>query len=169
MVGAGRDPWGAGYDTAQVCLNGHPINASADTLPQHNQKFCEKCGEQTIMACPNCDSPIRGRYRSPAGPSLSLYAPPSFWHDCGHAYPWTVRRLKAARDLTHELERLNDNEREVLSKSLDDLIRDTPQTPLAATRFKRLVAKAGSGAAAAFRDILVDVLSETTKKLIWPS
>jgi hypothetical protein len=121
------------------------------------------------MACPKCDSPIRGRYRTPGGPSLSLYAPPSFCHDCGHPYPWTDRRLKAARDLANQLEKLDASEREALSKSLDDLVRDTPQTSVAASRFKRLAAKAGSGAAAAFKDILVGVLSETAKKIIWPS
>jgi hypothetical protein len=156
------------YDIAQVCLNGHPVNPSADALPQHNQKFCGKCGERTIMACARCEAPIRGRYRSPGVADLTRYVPPSFCHGCGHPYPWTDRRLKAARDLANELEKLDHDERELLSKSLDDLVADTPGTPLAATRFKRLVAKAGGGAAEAFKGILVDMLSETAKRLIWP-
>ncbi len=52
--------------------------------------------------------------------------------------------------------------------SLDDIVRDTPKTTVAATRFKRILAKAGTGAGQAFRDILVDVISETAKKMIWP-
>jgi hypothetical protein len=64
---------------------------------------------------------------------------------------------------------LNKDERETLKKSLDDIIRDTPQTPVAATRYKKMVLKAGKFAADGLRDILVDVASEATKKLIWPS
>lgn len=56
-----------------------------------------------------------------------------------------------------------------MKKSFDDIMLDTSQTPVAATRYKRLVAKAGKVAADAFRDILVDVLSEAAKKIIWPS
>ena len=49
------------------------------------------------------------------------------------------------------------------------MVRETPQATVAATRFKSLVAKAGKPAADAFRDILVDILSEAIKKSIWPS
>ncbi len=78
-------------------------------------------------------------------------------------------KLKAARELSDELENLSLEERERLKKSLDDIVRDTPQTTVAATRFKKLVAKAGPVVADSFRKILVDVLSETAKKVIWPS
>ena len=93
---------------------------------------------------------------------------PSFCHGCGTAYPWTQARLMAARELAFELVALEPDEREALAKSLDDLVRDTPRTALAATRFKRLAAKAGSTAASGFKDILVSVVTETAKKIIWP-
>lgn len=48
-------------------------------------------------------------------------------------------------------------------------VRDTPSTTVPATRIKKLIAKAGKGAAESFREILVDVLSETAKKMLWPS
>ena len=57
----------------------------------------------------------------------------------------------------------------MLKKSLNDLVSDTPNTPLAAQRFKRLVAKAGKGVADTFHKVLVDVLSEAAKKVIWPT
>ena len=96
---------------------------------------------------------------------------PSFCPDCGKPYPWTEAKLKAAKELADELDNLSLEECELLKKSLDDIIvmEDTPQTPVAATRFKKLVAKAGQVAAQGFRDILVDIASETAKKLIWPS
>jgi len=94
---------------------------------------------------------------------------PSFCPDCGKLYPWTVAKLKAAQDLSDELDNLSPEEREMLKKSLDDIVRDTPQAIVAAPRFKRLVAKAGPVVADSFRKILVDVLSEAAKKIIWPS
>jgi hypothetical protein len=74
----------------------------------------------------------------------------------------------AARELAFELSALEPDERDVLAKSLDDLVRDTPRTALAATRFKKLAAKAGSSAASGLKDILVSVVTETAKKIIWP-
>ena len=94
---------------------------------------------------------------------------PNFCPEWGKPYPWAEAKLKAARELSDELENLSSEERDLLKKSIDDIVRDTPQTPVATTRFKRLVAKAGKPAADAFRDILVDVLSEAVKKSIWPT
>jgi len=48
----------------------------------------------------------------------------------------------------------------------DDLIRDTPATPLAVSRFKKTLAKVGSEAAGLLKSVLVDVLTEATKKAI---
>jgi len=94
---------------------------------------------------------------------------PIFCPECGKPYPWTEVKLKAAKELADELDNLNPKERETLKKSLDDIIRNTPQTPVAATRFKRLIAKAGPVVADSFRKILVDIASEAAKKIIWPS
>jgi len=57
-------------------------------------------------------------------------------------------------------------ERKKLKGSLDDLVRDTPQTQLASTRFKRIMSKVGISSASAMREILVDVLSESAKRMI---
>ena len=78
-------------------------------------------------------------------------------------------KLKAARDLSDELDNLTPDERDLLKKSLDDIVRDTPQTTVSALRFKKLAAKAGSIAASALKDILVDIASEAAKKVIWPT
>ena len=53
-----------------------------------------------------------------------------------------------------------------MKKSLDDIVRDTPQAIVAAPRFKRFVAKAGKAAAERLYDFLVDVSSETAKNII---
>lgn len=159
-----------GYDVAQICINGHVINSMSQSYPVHNQKFCDKCGERTISECPKCKTPIRGYYLATAIVVIgSDYSRPSFCHNCGQPYPWTEKKLQAAQELAQELHKLSEEEKDLLKKSLDDIIRDTSQTPVAVARFKRLVAKAGVEAAQAFKDILVDIVSETVKKGIWPS
>jgi hypothetical protein len=98
---------------------------------------------------------------------LYEYKPAAFCYHCGKSYPWTNRRLTAARELANELDRLNAEEKQALAKSLDDLIRETPGTPVAVTRFKKLVAKAGNLAAEGMKNILFDVLSEAVRKQLW--
>jgi len=77
--------------------------------------------------------------------------------------------MQGARDLSDELENLTPEEREQLKGSLDDIIRDSPQATVAATRFKRLAAKAGRTAADGLKEIMIDLVSETAKKIIWPT
>ena len=159
------DSW---YDTAQICTNGHVINRSSVSSPQHNKKFCDKCGAPTITNCLNCNAAIRGEYHVPSINVISISPPkPSgFCHECGKPYPWTVAKLKAAQELTDLLEDLSPEERGILKKSFDDIVRDTPQTTAAANQFKRLVAKVGRIAAEQLRELVVDIASETAKKII---
>lgn len=157
-----------GYDIAQICLNGHIANGRWIDRPQHNQDSCPKCGEKTITKCPHCEATIRGYYHIPgiAGPDPRVA--PAYCYSCGGPYPWTEAALKAARDLSDDLEELSNEDKGKLKGTLDDLVKDSPQTAVAAARFKRLLAKAGKSASEAFRQILVDVVSETAKKIIFP-
>src|SRR3989442_854800 len=113
-----------GYDTAQVCLNGHTITTFARSQPEHNQKFCGACGERTITQCPSCGHFIRGYYHAPGIVGENDMVLSAFCNNCGEPYPWTARGLTAARDLISEAENLKPEEKELLSKSLDDLVRD---------------------------------------------
>jgi len=164
------DNW---YDTAQICTNGHVINLEAMSHPERNKKFCDKCGAPTITECQNCGATIKGYYhlQDIFGPPVltASYKARSFCHDCGKPYPWTEAALKAAQELSDELENLSPEERDLLKKSLDDIVRDTPQTPVAATRFKRLVAKAGPVDVEGFKKILWDIATEFAKRQIWSS
>ena len=153
----------SGYDTAQVCINGHAINDSMRLTPECNEKFCATCGGETITACQHCDSPIRGHLRG----SLAYgYTPPKYCRECGKAFPWTAIALQTARMYADELSELSPEERQLLKGSLDDLVRDTPATPVAAIRFKKLLRKAGSDATEAMRKLVIDIVSETAKKAI---
>ena len=155
------------YDAAQVCVNGHVITSIIALRPERRQKFCNECGAETITDCPTCVGSIKGAY---IGSDLSLapYVPPGFCDNCGKPYPWTAARLNAARDLSDEIDAPTWEEREALKLSLDDIIRDTPQTAVASARFKRLAAKGGKEAGEGFKQILIGIVSETAKKMIWP-
>lgn len=155
------------YDTAQVCLNGHVINSKAQTLPVSNQNHCDECGEKTILACPECNTPIRGDHHVPGVLAISRYSPPAFCHNCGKSLPWTQRKLDAARELADEFDDLTEDEREQLKCSLGDLLQDTPKTQVAETRFKRLMKKAGKEAYDGMKTILVDVVSDAVKKSVF--
>lgn len=181
-----NDNW---YDTAQICTNGHIINWMSIDKPGDNRRFCDKCGAQTITNCQYCNAMIKGYYHTiewtkkdvikafqealNPPPKTLLYnlglTLPSFCPDCGKIYPWTEAKLKAAQELSDELESLSPEECDLLKKSIDDIVRETPQTTVAVSRFKRLVAKAGPVAADMYREILLPLLSEAVKKSIWPS
>jgi hypothetical protein len=155
------------YDVLQVCLNGHKITEMLKSHPENGMDYCPNCGAATISNCKKCHTTIQG-YKHMSGVIFPGSSVPAFCHVCGNAYPWTEARLEAARELAEETEGLTKEDRQTLSASLDDLVRDTPRTTLAAARFKRIAAKAGKASADAFKEILIRVISETAKKLIWP-
>lgn len=155
------------HDVAQICLNGHVVNRATKQSPQLSKKFCSLCGAPTLTHCERCKNEIQGEYHMPGIVAIGFSFPaPPFCSHCGAPFPWTEAKLQAARDLTQELDGLTPTEKEALSKSLDDLVKDTPQTQVAATRFKKLLSKASKEGGAALREILVSVLSETAKKTL---
>ncbi len=154
------------YDVAQICQNGHVINTSFIDYPQLNQNFCKKCGTATITQCPACKASIRGYYRNSGSLNYDI---PSFCINCGQPYPWTKLKLQAAHELAQEIDNITDEDRIILQKSIDELVKDTPLSPLATTRFKKIMLKVGQTTANIFREILMDVLSETAKKALFPS
>ena len=156
------------YDVAQICLNGHVINASAKEYPQFNNKFCDKCGAATITNCLNCNSEIQGEYHAEGVISISHYTAPTFCPNCGKPYPWTEARTQAAHELAQELENISDGDKEILTQSINEIVKDSPKTTLAATRFKKILSKTSIPIINAFKDILIDIVSETAKKFLWP-
>lgn len=159
-------PSRGGYDVGLACLNGHGINGSSTRLPQFNAAFCGECGARSIDECPACQRPLLGSYRG-SFLSTSPWTPSAFCTECGEAYPWTSSRLEAARLLVEEAEDLDDDERAVLSGTFEDLVGDTPRTPVAVNRFKKLATKAGAPTASALKDVLVGVVTEGAKRAIW--
>ncbi len=161
-----RDPRDEAYNAAQVCLNGHLITEMADSYPEDTEDRCHKCGAETITECPTCKTIIRGRQHN-SGVIGFRFPIPAHRRKCGKPYPWTEAKIRAAKELAQLVEG-SPEEKKLLEASIDELVRDTPGATVAAVRFKSMVSKAGKSVVDAFRDILVDVLSEAVKKTIWP-
>ena len=160
---------GKGYDVAQICVNGHVINSSSESYPQYNKNFCDQCGAETITKCRHCGREIKGDYLDVQGFIIESFKKPSFCDNCGEPYPWTKSRIMAAQELAKEAEGLSKEERLILEKSIDDIVKDTPSSSVAALRFKKIMVKAGKATAGMFKDILVEIASEAAKKVIWGS
>ncbi len=160
------DTYEPAYDVAQICLNGHLINEASVGYPDSNQEFCSKCGVKTIRVCQSCSARIRGAFRDSYIPEN--YVIPAFCSACGQPFPWTSAKIQTAHELAQELENISDEEKKILEQSIDEIVKDTPKTTLAATRFKKILFNTSKPVVDAFRDILVDIASETAKKLLWP-
>src|SRR5438552_6895093 len=137
-------------DTGLICVNGHVVNSSIRQRPQHNADFCAECGVRNISACDLCGEAIPGGLYTVHSYGYSYVgglerggSPPKHCTKCGKPYPWTRGALDAARAMAAEILTLSDEERAALAQSLPDLVSDNPQTTVAATRFKRLMTKAG--------------------------
>jgi hypothetical protein len=152
------------FYVARICQNGHCFSSFLSDSSENNSKFCKNCGAKTISICPNCNTPIRGSVKGITAP---YYAPPRHCHECGNPFPWTEAAIKAAKDLAQELE-LTKEEKTSLTGTIEDLVKDSPQTTVSATKFKKLASKGGSWALGAFKEILVSVVSESAKRILFP-
>jgi hypothetical protein len=155
------------FDVAQICTNGHVTNSMSKDYPDSNQDYCDKCGAATVTACPSCQVAIRGYYHVPGVIGLGRYEPPAFCFKCGKPFTWTSATLQAAEELASELQGLTAEDREILKRSLPDLIREGPSTRLAETRFKRIMARVGKEGYETMRSILTDIVSETVRKTLF--
>lgn len=153
-----------GWGTGQACVNGHQIAGDIARFPEFAEDFCSQCGASTISACESCGAPLRGYY---LGELVTNWELGKFCPSCGQAYPWQAAGIEAGKELAAVLEGLSPDERDVLTRSFDDLVRDTPRTPLAAARVKVLLAKLGGEGARALREVLVSVATEAAKRQIF--
>jgi hypothetical protein len=148
------------YDTALICLNGHVVNSHARSDAPRNRPFCAICGSRTVSECSGCHAPIQGgTFDNHYGrlEFVPIRAAPKFCDRCGNAYVWTGKRIEAAKELAKELEGLSEEERSTLSQSIDDLVKDGPQTQVAIVRSRKLLAKVTGPAVRAFRDVVVEI------------
>jgi len=155
-------------DTALVCLNGHMVNHSMKRDPECSTKFCKKCGEKTISQCTHCGHDIQGNYHYPGVVALGPDKPHGFCHNCGRAYPWTERTLEAAKELIGMADGLSTTEKQDFNRSVGELMREGPRIVVAAEKVKRYCKQAGKVVGEAVYKMVIDVASETAKKIMIP-
>ena len=156
---------GGQYDVAQICRNGHVITKRARGYPQHQKKFCDRCGAEGIMLCPTCGTPIQGEYDVPGVLSFTdTYRAPAYCPGCSKPYPWTAERLNAAEELVDLADQLTDDERAALKRDLPFLTIDSPRTQVATVRSRQLLAKIRNEAGPALRTILTSIVTDAVKK-----
>ena len=149
------------YHVAQICENGHCINAFYDDHSSENQAFCERCGARTIIECPSCHTKIRG-YKDIGLPYQ--YVVPAYCYQCGAPFPWTQSAIEAAAELIREDEQLAPENQTALVASLPDIITETPKSQLAAVHLKKALAAAGKFTADGLRQFAIDFGCELVKK-----
>ncbi|MBU6400346.1 MAG: DUF2321 domain-containing protein [Verrucomicrobia bacterium] len=155
------------HDVALVCLNGHVINDSVRNMPQFNKKFCDRCGEPTIQECPECKESIQGHYWTPGVFGVGKVPAPSFCQHCGKPFPWTKRRLAAAKEVAEQLNDISPAEKQQLKQTIDDLAHEGPRTEPAKLRFKTIMRKVGKESYDVMKGVVTDLVSETVKKSIF--
>ncbi|HEX3525114.1 MAG TPA: DUF2321 domain-containing protein [Stellaceae bacterium] len=164
--GLGPEPQSR-YLSAEVCLSGHPTSSGIEYSPELTAKFCAVCGAETIRTCPACNSTIRGDYHVPGFISAGReYIPPNHCHNCGAAFPWKTAKVEAAKEHAAEIDELDDGEKVQLQRAIDDLAAGGVRTELAASRFKRLMNKAGQTVSSGLYKIVIDVATEAAKKAL---
>lgn len=156
----------SGYRTAEICINGHLTTDSVEESPESTEKFCIKCGKQTIRRCAECHAPIRGAYFSDGLTFPGYYKVPNHCYNCGKSFPWTEARIIAAKEHAEDLDGLDEAEKRQLQTAIDDIAEGGARTELGVSRFKRLLGKAGLAIGSSFYSIVIDVASEAAKKAL---
>lgn len=153
------------YKNALICLNGHVISDNIGDHPELGEKFCQKCGAETIRKCLNCEADIRGEYYVESVICIGgeRMKAPLYCHNCGKPFPWTEDELEAARMAIDEDDKLKSDEKELLKKSLPDLIAETPRTSLAVMRMKKAVLHVGSFTKDVLNKFIVSMCCELAK------
>lgn len=163
------------YDIQQVCENGHQITACYNLYPKRRKEFCQNCGALTLTACPTCSKEIQGnRTRihesfldSRRGGSKIIPVGranvPNFCSNCGKPYPWTERKIAAAKQLFEEFGDLDDKQKETIEEDINNITKDTPQTELSAMRIKRIWKKSGKIAYNVVMELASKIAAEMLK------
>jgi len=129
-----------GYDTSQICENGHRITQFAET-GKHIEDHCSKCGAKTVTACVHCGQKIRGHLHGTM-PSVYEDPIPKFCHKCGKPYPWMEDRLQTAKELLYHDDKLSQEDREKLWDLLQYVMSD-PKSDLVPAKRKLIDIKLG--------------------------
>ncbi|WP_265324310.1 DUF2321 domain-containing protein [Listeria monocytogenes] len=153
----------------KICMNGHQLSVTSNRSFDPDE-FCPKCGASVISTCQSCHVPIEGWYESEGfayiGPRNA--EKPYYCKKCAAPYPWTEQILNNATELIALDDNLSDEDKQLIKTAIPDLLVDTPKTQLAEAKFKKVFPKVSTFVKDSMYNLLVDVLSETAKKSLFP-
>lgn len=150
-------------DFALICKNGHMVNSSVTKDKEYNVDFCEECGAKTIKWCENCKTMISGtKYID----DIAIFTPevPKYCGGCGKPYPWTQAKLESVNELVDLMDELDEKEKDILKQSAVEISTNNPKTEVGVLKIKKYLSKLGSVAADTFKEVIVQVASETAIK-----
>jgi hypothetical protein len=147
--------------TAQICKQGHIQHCNG--LPFSEGAHCTTCGSKCIDECMHCQEPIRG---ADAYGSTFDYVRPQFCHGCGQPYPWMEERLRVARELLDEDDKLSEEDRQSLWGDLQ-YVMSNPKADLAPAKRKLIDIKLAP-ATGWIRDAVIDLLAKTAAEMAKP-
>lgn len=161
-------------DRALICESGHVLNeyATNESFKHLQVDFCGRCGARAMSTCPSCSEPLLGghvwiEHYGTFSTKDFKYERPAHCTKCGTALPWTLAALEAGRELADELDGLDDDDRERLKNSFEEIARETPQAEIAATRIKKTMAKLGGEGAKSIGRIAQSLATQAAKDLIF--
>ncbi|WDA69233.1 DUF2321 domain-containing protein [Lactococcus lactis] len=154
----------------KICLNGHQITTCFEMDDSSdNSEYCQECGKKVISACPNCSKPILGAYISDFILDFDFScAIPKYCRYCSNPYPWTELVINTTKEILSLEDGINESDKTLINDSIPDLLVDTPKTNLAIVKFKKGFASTSAIVKESLRELLVDIISETAKKAIFP-
>lgn len=155
----------ASYRNATICINGHVLSTS----DSNTQAKCSKCGNEAISSCGNCGTAIRGSLIYPSN-YIGFYNFnfPNYCHNCGEPYPWTSLILDNVIELMALEDDVDDNVKEIIKNSIPGLLVDSPKTPLSVAKYQKNIGKFSDPIKNGLYQILIDVVSESVKKILFP-
>lgn len=153
------------YEKATICINGHVMSS----YHQNSQPYCSVCGKETISNCPSCNAPIHGKYHVDGIYTVSGTLKPDYYcYACGKPYPWTQKILDSAVELLSLDENIDEDTQQLLKESFPNLIVSTPSTPVAIARYNNFFSKTTKVVKDSMHQLLVDVISESVRKILFP-
>lgn len=155
------------YDSALICLSGHIINESTNEYSEKNSNYCALCGEITISKCDKCNAIIRGTLFIDKRPFESIETAPNFCYQCGNQFPWLVKNIEAALEIATQSSGNGNINRIELKNDLLELAKDTPATSVTAFKISKIIKNLPENALKIFNNLLVEIISETAKKIIF--
>ncbi|GEO64431.1 DUF2321 domain-containing protein [Companilactobacillus nantensis] len=154
----------------KICKNGHQLSVTYRGTSDPTE-FCPECGKSVISTCQFCHAPIEG-WDEPDGIvylGQRTADRPNYCKKCGQPYPWTSLIISTVIELLDLDEEVSDQDKTLIKSAIPDLLVDTPQTKLAEAKFKKGFSKVSILVKDSLYNLLVDVLSDTVKKSIFPN